>query len=103
MIEDGNLEYDIPIDKILFIQSEHVYVRIHLSNQQSILQRKSLSVLEKELTAKNFLRVHRSYLVNLQAMTRFGHRLIVIGNHEIAVGRSYWKTVTDTLENWSSR
>ncbi|MCF8460023.1 MAG: LytTR family DNA-binding domain-containing protein [Flavobacteriales bacterium] len=56
MIEPSTIE---------FLEAEGSYTNVNLCDGTNILVSRKLGDIEEQLSAKNFLRVHRSYLVNL--------------------------------------
>ncbi|MCP4441150.1 MAG: response regulator transcription factor [Aureispira sp.] len=78
----------VKFSDILFIQSEHVYVKIISANQQEYLIRSSLLKIEERLP-NHFLKVHRSYIVNLHCVDAVGNINLKIGKHEIPFGKGY--------------
>jgi two-component system LytT family response regulator len=56
----------INFDDIRYIQGMSEYVKIHLSNAKPIMSLISLKSLEAQLPESKFMRVHKSYIVNLQ-------------------------------------
>lgn len=87
-VKHKQLFQKVKFSDILFIQSEHVYVKIISANQQEYLIRSSLSNLEERLP-KYFLKVQRSYIVNLHSIDAVGHLNLKIGQHEIPFGKGY--------------
>ncbi|MDW3190783.1 MAG: LytTR family DNA-binding domain-containing protein [Cytophagales bacterium] len=77
----------IPIEQILYIESFSDYVKIHVEDRQLVVREK-ISKLEERLP-ENFMRVHRSFLINRNAITAFNRSGINIGHVEIPVGRKY--------------
>ena len=83
----------IPIDQVSFIQAADDYAEIHTRDGQVALHDKTLSKLE-DLLPEHFLRVHRSYLVNLRDVRRLGNEpgsryfIELEGGQEIPVGRT---------------
>lgn len=64
--ENGEVELQLPASKILYIKSESNYLEIHVDNTQRPerhLLRNRIKTLE-ELLPNNFIRCHRSYIVN---------------------------------------
>ena len=61
----------IRLDEILYLESEGEYVRIHLANGQKITTLYRIKNMEAELPADRFMRVHRSYIVNLKAIRSY--------------------------------
>ncbi|MFZ5814634.1 MAG: LytR/AlgR family response regulator transcription factor [Bacillota bacterium] len=63
--ERGNKTALIPVQEILFIYARDEEVWLKLENEELLCRRFTLRELEARLSAHNFLRVHRRYLVNL--------------------------------------
>lgn len=89
----------IPIEKILFIESFSDYVKIHVEDRQLVVREK-ISKLEERLP-ENFMRVHRSFLINRDTITAFNRSVINIGHVEIPVGRKYAQDTRRLLNNES--
>jgi DNA-binding LytR/AlgR family response regulator len=80
----------ISFDDIVYIEGMREYVRIHLVNGKTIMPLISLSVLEEQLPSDKFMRVHRSYIVNLQKITIIDHsRIVFDGKVYIPVSEQY--------------
>lgn len=63
VIKEKGSQRSINVDDVLYIEASAVYAVLHLNNG-TILYRASLNLLEQQLPAY-FIRVHRSYLINL--------------------------------------
>lgn len=80
----------ISFDDIVYIEGMREYVRIHLVAGKSVMPLISLRVLEEQLPANVFMRVHRSYIVNLQKITSIDHsRIVFDGKVFIPVSDQY--------------
>ena len=55
----------INFDEIRYVESLSDYIKIH-SADKTITTRETISNIETRLPAKNFLRIHRSYIVNVK-------------------------------------
>ncbi len=55
----------IKICDVIFIIAQNQYTSVKLLNGKSYLVRKSISTWEKQLPEKNFLRIHRSTIINI--------------------------------------
>lgn len=53
------------LKEITFIEGESEYVRIHTSDGKSLLYLSSMKAILETLNSPRFLRVHRSYIVNI--------------------------------------
>lgn len=58
------------IDEILRLEAERSYTHIHLVNKRPFLASKTLRHFEEMLTDFNFIRTHKSHLVNPKHITR---------------------------------
>ncbi|MEM9528225.1 MAG: LytTR family DNA-binding domain-containing protein [Bacteroidota bacterium] len=97
MIKKEKLQIRIPVKDILFVKAEHVYSRIHLVKDQRILQRISLESLLEQLPQDKFLRVHRSFIINLDHVQKFNSTKVLLGNTVIPIGRSWKASVVPKL------
>jgi two-component system, LytTR family, response regulator LytT len=80
----------ISLNDIIYIEGMREYVRIHLSNGKSLMPLLSLRSLEEELPSDKFMRVHRSYIVNLGKISTVEHnRIIFDGKVYIPVSEQY--------------
>lgn len=80
----------ICLDDIIYIEGKREYVLIHLKNNKTIMPLISLTLLEKQLPSDNFMRVHRSYIVNLKEIVTIDHYVIVFDkNIYIPVSEQY--------------
>jgi DNA-binding LytR/AlgR family response regulator len=87
-IKEKNIFIKLKFEDILFIKSDHVYAEIQLVNNQKHLIRGNLNKIITKLN-KKFVRVHRSYIVNLDYLEQIDQSTIVILNHNIPIGKKY--------------
>jgi two-component system, LytTR family, response regulator len=59
----------IPVQKIFYLEAYDDYVKIHTTDG-FYLKKKTMGHYEKSFDPTQFVRVHRSYLINLQELTR---------------------------------
>lgn len=71
----------IKYSDIDYIEGMREYVRIHLSDGSSIMTLLSMKSLEERLSNENFMRVHRSYIVNLTKITVVERQRIVFNKN----------------------
>ena len=70
----------INLNDILYIEGMKEYVRIHLSGQKPVMTLLSMKSLEQKLPESKFMRVHRSYIVNMDKITTVERFRIVFDN-----------------------
>jgi len=71
----------INISDIKYIESMHEYVRIHLLDEKPVMTLVSLKSVEEQLPKEKFMRVHRSYIVNLERIKVVERNRIVFDNN----------------------
>lgn len=76
-------------EEILFFEGCGNYVKIHTSNNHPIMILDKLSDLEKKLSKHNFIRIHKSFLVNLLHVKEIEGNRTFIEQSEIPIGASY--------------
>jgi len=69
LIRDGAKVHVITADKIEYIEAQDDYVQIR-SEGKSYLKNQRMSELEEQLDGQQFLRIHRSYIVNIAFVDR---------------------------------
>lgn len=80
----------IKFDDIKYIEGMSEYVRIYLEgDEKPLMPLLNMRSLEESLPADRFMRVHRSYIVNLRKITEISRQRIVFGNKLIPIGDNY--------------
>ncbi|WP_299108237.1 LytTR family DNA-binding domain-containing protein [uncultured Tenacibaculum sp.] len=100
LIKSGNKFHKVILEDILFIESLKDYIKIHTTNNKKIVSKYRISEIEEELKEKNFLRVHRSYIINIDKISAFTVNDIEVNSTEIPIGASYKEKVVSFLNNW---
>lgn len=86
----------VMLSEILYVESMKDYVKVVLPNQV-IITKQSISAVEAMLPEKDFVRVHRSFIVSLARVTSFTNELIDLGKTEIPIGKLYRQGVLKHL------
>ena len=82
----------IELSDIKYIESQHEYIKIHLSNSTPVLTQLSLKSIEEQLPSDRFMRVHRSFIVNLAKISVIErNRIVFDGKVYIPVSEQYKK------------
>ena len=90
MIKSEHKIIRINLSDIKYIEGMREYVRIHLMNQKPIMTLLSMKKVEESLPSEDFMRVHRSYIVNLKRMTTIERMRIIFDEKVyIPVGDQY--------------
>ncbi len=78
----------INIDEILYIEGLKDYVKIYAGDKPVITQM-SLKAVAEKLSALDFMRVHRSYIINLRRIQFVQRMHIRIGGRDIPIGERF--------------
>ncbi len=96
-----NVEYSlvkIIFDEITHIEGMKDYVKIFLTTaRKPVLTKSTLKAMEEKLPAGKFLRVHKSYIVNVQRIDSIRNHQAGIGDHEIPVSESNMEELLKAL------
>jgi len=88
---------DIELDQLLFAQSFGNYVKLY-TIKRTYLGSITTTELEKCLPEKNFMRIHKSYIVALDKIETTDKDFVVIKNEKIPVGITYKRELSDRLK-----
>jgi two-component system LytT family response regulator len=69
VVRDGAQVHVIAIDKIDYVEAQDDYVAFRTAGR-SLLKEQTLADLEAQLDPRRFVRIHRSYLINLDRLAR---------------------------------
>lgn len=80
----------IELNEVLYFEGLKDYVKIHLEGQEKpILSLMSLKSLEEGLPAEQFMRVHRSFIVNLEKIESVERSRLLIKSYPIVIADQY--------------
>ena len=90
----------INLSEIKYIEGMREYVRIHIESQKPVMALMSMKKMEEFLPHKNFMRVHRSFIVNLDKITTIERNRIIFDEDVfIAVSDQYKAKFQEFLNN----
>ena len=88
-----NVEYSlhkVEFADILWIEGLKDYVKIHLkSSTKPVVTRMGMKTLEDQLPSSKFIRIHKSYILAVAAITSIRKNSVFVGNSEFPVGDNY--------------
>lgn len=97
-IKSGYRMEKIELSDILYIENQKDYVKFHLEGvSEPISSLMSMQSLDEKLPAKQFMRVHRSFIVNLNKIKTIERNCIVFGKEYIPVSDTYKDRFMDFL------
>jgi two-component system LytT family response regulator len=98
LIRDGARVHVIPAGKIDYIEAQDDYVQIK-SEGKTYLKNQRMAELESQLDPACFLRIHRSYIVNVEAIARIeqtskdNHTAVLKDDTRLPISRSGYQKV----------
>jgi two-component system LytT family response regulator len=103
VVKDGTRVFIIPVAKLEYAEAQDDYVSLTSEGRQHLKQQ-TISSLEQGLDPSRFLRIHRSYIVNLEKVTRIepyskdNHVVVLANGKQLPVSRSGYARLRAALE-----
>lgn len=78
-------EKNIPLEKIIYIESKLHKLEFHIMEEEIMIYTMygTLNALEKDLSSFDFIRIHQSFLVNLQHIKKVGGYRVTLSNKQV--------------------
>ena len=102
VVKDGSKIKIIPVNKIDYLEAADDYVKI-VSKDGNFLKKRTMAFFEKSLSQHRFARVHRSYIVNTQLITRIdayekdSHLVLLSTGEKIPVSKAGYSRLKEML------
>ncbi len=90
----------IDFSDILYIESLSDYIKVH-TREKSIVTRENISTIEEKLPSKDFIRIHRSFIVSTSNIKSFTNEFISVQGKDLSISRTYKKQVLKFLEDFN--
>ena len=85
------------INDILWVESLGDYVTVHTTIDKFVVH-STMQSIEEKLNSKKFIRVHRSYLIQIDKITDIEDDVISYFDQLIPIGKTYKKEVYSRLK-----
>jgi two-component system LytT family response regulator len=96
-VKTGGKLLRINFEDVLFIEALSTYVLLVTDKQKHIVGG-TLKSIEERLPFRHFMRVHRSYIVNLHRIEAMEDNMLKLGQHEVPVSRAYQEELMQRLQ-----
>jgi len=96
-VHQGHRKIKVELDKVKYVESFKDYIQIH-STSGEIRVKENIGAFQKRV-GHHFLRIHRSYLVNIAHLTGYTKLDVEISEREFPIGSSYREKVFAFLED----
>lgn len=87
----------IHMQDLLFFEAYDNYSYLYTGDSKHLLSL-SLKQVEDKLPAKQFIRVHRSFIVNIHKIDRIDEMYLYIGAHNIPIGKTYRSEIMSQIK-----
>jgi DNA-binding LytR/AlgR family response regulator len=78
----------IEIAEIQYIESLKDYIKI-VAGEKPVVTLSSMKAIEEKLVPPDFIRVHRSFIVNIRKIQYIHRNYVMVGDKEIPIGDNY--------------
>lgn len=96
-LQDGKNTFRLPYDEVDYFEGYGEYVKV-ITNSKTYIVRESLTDFENRLANDSFLRIHKSYIVNLRKIKGFSTIHVLLKEIELPIGRIYREKAMYTLK-----
>ena len=95
-IKSNSKFFRVNFSEILYVQGMKDYLKVHTPDY-TLITHQTMNDLEKTLPARQFIRVHRSYLVSVRHIKTIYGNSIELGKETIPIGLNYKDTVMNLI------
>ena len=90
------------LKEITYIEAYKDYVKVHLVEKPNpLLTLTSMKNMEEMLPSDKFMRIHRSYIINLDHIDSVSRNTVNIGDTNISVSENYKDQFMEFLNKWA--
>ncbi|MEO9966605.1 MAG: LytTR family DNA-binding domain-containing protein [Reichenbachiella sp.] len=100
LIKEKGFEIEVPVDDVIYFEAQGNYVKL-FTERRDYLFRIAMNILETELSPDHFLRIHRTYVLNknwISKQTYQGNnefKFLLKNGIEVCSSRSFKKHITE--------
>ena len=95
-VKDGTYLKKVVLDDLCFLKAEGNYVELHVGDRRFVVRSSMREMLEK-LPVNRFIRVHKSFAINIQKVEAINNLTVVVGDEVIPMGRNFRETLLNHL------
>jgi two-component system LytT family response regulator len=102
VVKDGGKIKIIPVGSIQYLEAADDYVKIH-TGEGAFLKNKTMAHFEKIWGSQQFIRIHRSYIINMQLISRIdpyekdGHLVLLSTGVRLPVSKTGYTRLKEVL------
>lgn len=96
-VRSNRQNHQLKLDDISHIESLSDYLSIYFVNAKPITTKETISSFQ-EMLPSNFLRIHRSFIINMNYVTHFSSTKVNLNDVELTISRSYKEVALNVLQ-----
>lgn len=101
-VRSGTTRHRLQVDALRYLKAEGNYVAFHTGRRPLWVLTTMTAALE-HLPAERFLRIHRSFAINLARVTGLSGDAVVIDDERLPIGRTYIHETRNRVNAWLER
>lgn len=83
---------------ILFIEGSGNYIKVHTQNDKPLMVLDKLTDLLEKLPPRQFLRVHKSFIINISHIIKIEGNVLFIRDREIPISNTFRKDLDEVIQ-----
>lgn len=95
-VKENKKVIKVYLSEIRYVEGLSEYVQIY-TDKRKIITKTSMSLMEEKLPTSNFLRIHKSFIVQVSKIEAFTANTIEIQGKELPIGRNFKNAVLNSL------
>lgn len=88
ILKSDTTEYKVNYSEIMYLEAYGNFVKVHTVNKMLLIS-ENLKSISNKLSKDIFIRIHKSFIVNINRIEKIKGNKVFIGNESIPVGRYY--------------
>ncbi len=90
-VKDGGSLVRVKINELMFAKADDNYTRLYTLGKSYILS-STMKKIEDKLPS-NFIRIHRSYIINTNFIDKIKEGYLYVGKHQLPIGRRFQESL----------
>jgi two-component system response regulator LytT len=95
-IKEGQYFTKVNYNDILYLSSDHVYVTVHTAARKYLVRTSMHEYLDRFDSSK-FMRVHRSYVINMEKVEKINSAYVVIHGEQVPMSKNHREEILSLL------
>jgi two-component system, LytTR family, response regulator LytT len=96
-IKDGYSTHVININEIVYIESEGNYINIFTSSKK-YLSRQNMESILLDIDSNDFLKIHRSYIINLNKVKKYSGKEVIINEITLPISKTFYDVFIENMK-----